>query len=69
MKKVVLLLIFFSLAYGQNIFAQKRTVSGIVTAADDKAPLPGVSIRIKGLNEGAVTKADGTFTIVVRNGK
>jgi iron complex outermembrane receptor protein len=69
MKKIVLLLIFFSLAYGQNIFAQKRTVSGIVTAADDKAPLPGVSIRIKGLNEGAVTKADGTFSIVVRNGK
>ncbi|WP_184545647.1 TonB-dependent receptor [Mucilaginibacter sp. FT3.2] len=69
MKKIILLLIFFSLAYGQNIFAQKRTVSGIVTAADDKAPLPGVSIRIKGLNEGAVTKADGTFSIVVRNGK
>ncbi|GAA3979778.1 TonB-dependent receptor [Mucilaginibacter dorajii] len=69
MKKIILLLIFFSLAYGQSVFAQKRTVSGIVTAADDKAPLPGVSIRIKGLNEGAVTKADGTFSIVVRNGK
>ncbi|MDB5091105.1 MAG: Iron complex outerrane recepter protein, partial [Mucilaginibacter sp.] len=43
MKKIVLLLLFFSLHYGQNIFAQKRTVTGVVTSADDKRPLPGVS--------------------------
>lgn len=69
MKKIILLLIIFSLTYGQNVFAQKRTVGGVVTSADDQAPLPGVSVRIKGLNEGAVTKADGSFEIVVRNGK
>ena len=69
MKKIILVLIIFSLTYGQNVFAQKRTVGGVVTSADDQAPLPGVSVRIKGLNEGAVTKADGSFEIVVRNGK
>ncbi|WP_183559779.1 TonB-dependent receptor [Mucilaginibacter sp. SP1R1] len=69
MKKIVLLLIFFSLYYGQNVFAQKRTVTGVVTSADDKAPLPGVSVTVKGLNQGAVTRADGSFEIVIRNGK
>src|ERR1700712_3822644 len=69
MKKIVLLLLLFSLYFGQNIFAQKRTVSGVVTSADDKRPLPGVSIKVKGLNEGAVTNTDGSFQIVIRNGK
>ncbi|MDB5147518.1 MAG: TonB-dependent receptor, partial [Mucilaginibacter sp.] len=69
MKKIVLLLVFFALIFGQNIYAQKRTVTGVVTSADDKAPLPGVSVTVKGLNEGAVTKADGSFSIVIRNGK
>ncbi|MES2107762.1 MAG: TonB-dependent receptor [Bacteroidota bacterium] len=69
MKKIVLLLLFFSLYFRQNIFAQKRTVTGVVTSADDKLPLPGVSIKVKGLNEGAVTNTDGSFQIVIRNGK
>lgn len=69
MKKIVRLILFLSLLYGQNVWAQKRTVSGVVTSADDKAPLPGVSVTVKGLNQGAVTKADGSFEIVIRNGK
>jgi iron complex outermembrane receptor protein len=69
MKKIILLLLFFSLYYGQHVFAQKRTVTGVVTSADDKNPLPGVSVTVKGLNQGAVTKADGSFEIVIRNGK
>jgi iron complex outermembrane receptor protein len=69
MKKILLLLIFFSLYYGQNIYAQKRTLTGIVIGSDDNAPLPGVIVKIKGFEEGTTTKVDGTFQIVVRNGK
>jgi len=66
MKKLLFLLIFFNFTYAQ---AQKRSVSGVVIAADDKTPIPGVSVRVKGLNESAITKDDGSFSIVIRNGK
>jgi len=43
-------------------------VSGRVTNAKGE-PFQGVSIKVKGSNRGAVTNADGRFTIAVSNGK
>jgi hypothetical protein len=56
-----LLLLGFALSMS---FAQQRTVTGTVTSADEGA-LPGVNIVIQGTTQGAVTDADGNYTINV----
>ncbi|MBC7920006.1 MAG: SusC/RagA family TonB-linked outer membrane protein [Ferruginibacter sp.] len=44
-------------------FAQNRTVSGRVTAAEDGSPLPGVSVTVKGTTAGTQTDADGRYQL------
>jgi TonB-linked SusC/RagA family outer membrane protein len=62
MKKVVLLLalILFGL---QSLFAQTREISGTVTSSEDGAPIPGVSIVVKGTTLGTITDMNGSFTL------
>jgi iron complex outermembrane receptor protein len=56
---LVLSFLFLSvLAYGQS-----RTVTGRVTASGDKSALAGVSVLIKGTNNGTISDADGRFSI------
>ncbi len=40
-------------------------VSGTVTGADTNEPLPGVSVVVKGTNQGTTTDAAGTFQLMV----
>lgn len=42
----------------------KRGVSGMVVD-DEGTPLPGVSVRLRGTNDGCVTDIDGQFTMMV----
>ena len=61
MKKSVTLLVgllLFTLCFGQQ-----KTFTGTVISADEKMPLPGVSILIKGTSIGTVTDIDGHFSI------
>lgn len=44
-------------------FAQAQTVTGKVTDAKDGAPIPGVTITIKGTNKGTVTNVDGNYSM------
>ena len=44
---------------------QVTTVSGTVTSSDDKSPLPGVSIMIKGSDAGTTTDANGEYSLNV----
>ncbi|PKH49268.1 SusC/RagA family TonB-linked outer membrane protein [Tenacibaculum sp. Bg11-29] len=60
--RVTLLLLSF--LFTQIIFAQEKTISGIVS--DESGGLPGVSIIIKGTTSGVETDFDGNFSI---NGK
>jgi TonB-linked SusC/RagA family outer membrane protein len=46
-----------------NLLAQQQSVSGRVTDQSDGAPLPGVSVVLKGTNQGTVTGGDGSFSI------
>lgn len=46
-------------------WAQDRTVSGRVTSAEDGSSLPGVSVVLKGSTVGAVTDADGFYSLSV----
>ncbi|RYF25498.1 MAG: SusC/RagA family TonB-linked outer membrane protein [Flavobacteriales bacterium] len=45
---------------------QDRIVSGKITDSEDGSPLLGVSVRIKGSQVGAITNAEGNFSISVK---
>lgn len=62
MKKGLLLWLFVAMSV-LHTFAQTRTITGKVTDAKDGSPLPGVSVVVKGTTKGAVTGADGSYTI------
>ncbi|HEU5148061.1 MAG TPA: TonB-dependent receptor [Chryseosolibacter sp.] len=55
-------IIGFLLFHFQGI-AQTAAITGTVVAASDDAPLPGVTVALKGESKGTVTDADGKFTI------
>lgn len=65
MKKILQLTMCLLLFFGTSLFAQNRTVTGTVKGKDDGQPLPGVSVRVTGTTIGAVTGADGRFSISV----
>jgi hypothetical protein len=44
----------------------KESMAGVVTAANDKLPLPGVSITIKGTNKGTITDLNGRLNLMYR---
>src|SRR5690349_3258515 len=52
----------FLLFHFQGI-AQSNVITGTVVAASDNAPLPGVTVALKGQSSGTVTDADGRFSI------
>lgn len=60
MKKLYLLISLTFLTF-LSINAQK--VTGKVTGSEDNAPLPGVSIVVKGTAQGTVTDDDGMFSV------
>lgn len=51
-----------------QVFAQSRTITGTVTAKEDGLPLPGVTVRIKGTDQGVSTDANGKFSISAQTG-
>ncbi|WP_205703489.1 MULTISPECIES: carboxypeptidase-like regulatory domain-containing protein [Hymenobacter] len=61
-------LLWFFLALGwllaPPVHAQTtRTVTGVVTAAEDRSPLPGVNVIVKGTTNGVQTDAEGRYTL------
>jgi TonB-linked SusC/RagA family outer membrane protein len=46
-------------------FAQSITVSGKITGSDDGAPLPGVTVLLKGSTNGTTTDAEGVYRLDV----
>lgn len=49
-------------------FAQGKTITGRVLG-DDRSPLPGVTVRVKGTNRTTQTNASGDFTINAETGQ
>ncbi|MBK0382094.1 TonB-dependent receptor [Pedobacter sp. SD-b] len=41
----------------------QNTISGTVISSDDGKPLPGVSVKVKGVNKNAITDINGNFKI------
>ncbi|MCC8410122.1 SusC/RagA family TonB-linked outer membrane protein [Mucilaginibacter sp. UR6-1] len=65
LKKTLLPIFLLNLLFITQIYAQSRTVTGKVTAKEDGLPLPGVSVIIKGSNNGTVTDVNGNYKIQV----
>ncbi|MDW7693995.1 TonB-dependent receptor [Flammeovirgaceae bacterium SG7u.111] len=65
--KYYLTFITLFLLFSSQLFAQKITVSGKVTSAEDGEPLPGVNILEKGTQNGTATDIDGAFKVEVSN--
>jgi TonB-linked SusC/RagA family outer membrane protein len=63
MKKFLLLC--FSFGFVLSAWAQDRVVTGRVTSAEDGSTLPGVNVVVKGTTNGAVTDADGKYSLSV----
>lgn len=62
MRKLSLLLLGFVLI--ATAASAQRTVSGKVTD-NDASPVPNATVLVKGTKVGTVTKADGTFSLIV----
>ncbi len=58
-------LLMLLLIAGSMVYAQTKTVIGTVTGADDRLPLPGVTVVIEGTMQGAVTDIDGKYSLEV----
>jgi len=68
MKKRFLLTFLSLLVSSLMLFAQgQKTVRGVVRD-NNGAPLPGVSVSIKGTSMGTTTKADGQFSLEAKTG-
>lgn len=64
----LLLLLFSTIVLAVAGFAQQRTVTGTVTSQDNKLPLAGVSVAVKGAQGGTQTDNNGRFSISVAQG-
>ncbi|MDB5020491.1 MAG: SusC/RagA family TonB-linked outer membrane protein [Pedobacter sp.] len=59
-RKLFLLMTGMLLALGVN--AQVR-ITGRITSSDDRQPIPGATIKIKGTNQGTMTDVNGAFSL------
>jgi len=61
MKKLILMICI--LLGVIHIQAQEKTIRGIVTSSDDRNPIPGVSVLVKGTKRGVQTNFDGKYEL------
>ncbi|WP_163397324.1 SusC/RagA family TonB-linked outer membrane protein [Flavobacterium fluviatile] len=61
---ILLLLLLFTL----GTYAQEITVKGTVIGADDKIPIPGVNVQVKGTSKVESTDFDGNYSITAKVG-
>lgn len=63
MKKIRLLALLILGFVATTAMAQTIRVSGVVTSAEDGQPLPGVTVLVKGTNNGTGSSADGRYSL------
>ncbi|RDC61844.1 SusC/RagA family TonB-linked outer membrane protein [Adhaeribacter pallidiroseus] len=61
--------VFMCLTFLHPALAQDLTVQGKVVSVQDEAPLPGVTILLKGTTTGSVTDANGQYSVKVPSGE
>ncbi len=66
MKRISPLILFLLLAF--QLRAQNVTVKGFIKDAETNEPLPGVSVLVKGTNQGTASGSNGNYSIDVPSG-
>ncbi|MBK7481074.1 MAG: carboxypeptidase-like regulatory domain-containing protein [Bacteroidales bacterium] len=62
------MILLFVFAGVTTLFAQTRVISGTITSSvEGEGPIPGVTVQVKGTTIGAVTDANGRYSITVPN--
>ena len=56
---------FILLFVAVTAMAQDRTITGVVTSQEDKLPIPGASVKVRGTQIGVQTDSKGSFTLKV----
>ncbi|MCQ6960532.1 vWA domain-containing protein [Mucilaginibacter aquariorum] len=67
MKKFLVIIMMFAALTGFKR-GTTHTISGTVYSADDKLPIPGVTVLLKGTSTGTQTNAKGSYSITVPDG-
>ena len=66
MKKLFLLIVLFVFVSGYTLLAQTIVITGTVTSSvEGEGPIPGVTVVVKGTTIGAITDANGKYSITV----
>lgn len=65
MKKLRFVTALLGCILALQIQAQNQTIRGIVTSREDKEPLIGATVKVKGSSTGTVTDAEGRYTLEV----
>ena len=66
MKKLFLLIFLFVFIGVSSLWAQTRVITGTVASSvEGEGPIPGVTVQVKGTTIGAVTDANGKYSISV----
>src|ERR1700744_6148738 len=68
MRKLILLTLMIA-ALASFKTTPTRHITGIVFSNDDKQPIIGATVKVKGTNIGAVTNVNGAYVIDVPDGK
>jgi TonB-linked SusC/RagA family outer membrane protein len=62
---ITFLLMAVFMAFSLGAFAQQKSITGVVTESDGNAPMPGVTVVVKGTTTGTITDIDGKYTLQV----
>jgi hypothetical protein len=68
-KKCSSVFLFFLFFSSIAVFAQQRTITGIVKSSKDNLPLIGVGVTEKGVKNSTSTNLDGKFSITISSKK
>ncbi len=63
-----ILLLFVTMSFAFQAFAQEIQVTGKVSDAKDGSSLPGATVQVKGTTIGTLTDIDGKYSIKVKSG-
>ena len=65
MRKIALFFVFLFAVGIMGVLAQTKTITGVVNSIDDGAPIPGVSVSLKGTTLGTITNIDGEYNLQI----
>jgi TonB-dependent starch-binding outer membrane protein SusC len=66
MKRSIILMVLF-ITVGMSMLYSQQIINGTVISAEDKQPLPGVNVIVKGTSTGVITDLNGIYSIEIKD--